>query len=73
MNRRDMKKQVYRELANFLGKRSRQWSSIPNFFAELDLFTFREAEATQAEEDRLQSVISEMIIEFYYKSGLQRK
>jgi len=68
MNRRDMKKRVYRELADFLGKRSRQWSSIPNFFAELDLFTFREAEATQAEEDRLQSVISEMRIEFYERA-----
>jgi len=63
-----MKKQVYRELANFLGKRSRQWSSIPNFFAELELFTFREAEGTQAEDDRLQSVISEMIIEFYERA-----
>jgi len=68
MNRRDMKKRVYRELADFLGKRSRQWSSIPNFFTELDLFTFREAEATQAEEDRLQSVISEMRIEFYERA-----
>ena len=68
MNRRDMKKRVYRELADFLGKRSRQWASIPNFFTELDLFTFREAEATQAEEDRLQSVISEMRIEFYERA-----
>ena len=65
MNRREMKKRVYIELAHFLGRRYRDWSSMPNFFEELDLFTFRDVEATQAEENRLQSVINEMIIEFF--------
>tara|TARA_B100000809_G_scaffold182163_1_gene179930 strand:- start:229 stop:360 length:132 start_codon:yes stop_codon:yes gene_type:complete len=38
---------------------------MPNFFEDLNLFTFRNVEATQAEENRLQSVINEMIIEFF--------
>ena len=64
MNRREMKNILYRELGNFLGQRRRQWSSIPNFFEEMEVFIFKGSTPTQAEEYRLNSVINEMIIQF---------
>jgi hypothetical protein len=71
MNRRDMKKLIYRELATFLGQRNREWSSIPSLFADIELFVFRARTPTRSEEDRLRNVLHEIIMEFYAKGGIK--
>ena len=71
MNRRDMKKQVYRSLATFLNQRNREWSSIPDLFADIELNVFRSYEPTRSEEDRLRNVLHEMTMEFYSKGGIK--
>ena len=71
MNRRDMKKQIYRALATFLNQRNREWSSIPNLFANIELNVFRARTPTRSEEDRLRNVLHEIIMEFYAKGGIK--
>ena len=71
MNRRDMKKQIYRALATFLGQRNREWSSIPNLFADIELNVFRDRKPTRSEEDRLRNVLHEILMEFYAKGGIK--
>ena len=71
MNRRDMKKQVYRALATFLNQRNRQWSSIPSLFADIELNVFRDRKPTRSEEDRLRNVLHEISMEFYSKGGIK--
>jgi len=55
MNRREMKKLVKRKLASFLLLYSRgtPWRDVPDFFADVELFVFREREPTPAERRRL--------------------
>jgi len=62
MNRRDMKKLVQKEMATFLALyQNTPWRDVPDFFYALRLFAFRkDAEGTQAEKDRLRSVINEI-------------
>ena len=71
LNRREMKKRVYRELAHFLNTRRQTWSSIPDWFANLELMVFRERDPTNAESDRLDSVLHEMIMEFFDRGGIR--
>ena len=71
MNRRDMKKRIYQVLATFLGQRKREWSSIPNLFADIELMVFRSRKPTLSEEDRLRNVLHEIIMEFYAKGGIK--
>ena len=71
MNRREMKKQIYRSLATFLNQRNREWSSIPNFFADIELNVFRDRKPTRSEEDRLSNVLHEIIMEFYSRGGIK--
>ena len=71
MNRRDMKKQIYRAVATFLNQGNREWSSIPSLFADIELFVFRARTPTRSEEDRLRNVLHEIIMEFYAKGGIK--
>jgi hypothetical protein len=71
MNRRDMKKQIYRALATFLNQRNREWSSIPSLFADIELNVFRDRTPTRSEEDRLRNVLHEISMEFYSKGGIK--
>ena len=71
MNRREMKKQIYRALATFLNQRNREWSSIPNLFANIELNVFRDRKPTRSEEDRLRNVLHEIIMEFYSKGEIK--
>ena len=71
MNRRDMKKRIYRALATFLNQRNREWSSIPDLFADIELNVFRRYEPTQSEEYRLRNVLHEISMEFYSKGGIK--
>ena len=62
MNRREMKKLVKRKLASFLLLYSRgtPWRDVPDFFADVELFVFREREATPAERRRLEQIYVEL-------------
>jgi len=71
MNRRDMKKQIFRALATFLGQQNREWSSIPNLFADIEMHVFRDMKPTRSEEYRLRNVLHEIIMEFYSKGGIK--
>ena len=71
MNRREMKKQIYRALATFLNQWNRERSSIPNLFADIELNVFRDRKPTRSEEDRLGNVLHEIIMEFYSKGGIK--
>jgi len=71
MNRRDMKKQIYRAVATFLNQGNREWSSIPSLFADIELNVFRSQKPTRSEEERLQNVLHEIRMEFYSRGGIK--
>jgi len=62
MNRRDMKKLVQKRMASFLvNYLNTPWRDVPDFFHEVRLYAFRDSDkGTQAERDRLRSVMFEI-------------
>jgi len=71
MNRRDMKKLLYRELSFFLNSSRQQWSSIPNWFHNVRNNAFRQGAdyGTEAEKRRLEEVMSDLMIELLNRGG----
>ena len=72
MNRREMKKQILRALASFLSTRRQEWSSIPNWWASVELLCFRDPDnPTQAEEDRFEHARHEVLMDLYGRGGIR--
>jgi len=73
MNRRDMKKLIYRELAFFLNNSKQDWKSVPDWFHNLKNAAFREGAdyGSRAENLRLDEVMSELMMALLEKGKQQ--
>jgi len=69
MNRRDMKKLLYRELAFFLNTKNQDWSSVPDWFHNVKNAAFKQGAdyGTRAEIRRLDNVMDRLIFELFDK------
>lgn len=65
MNRREIKKLIYRNLAFFLNSLHQDWSSVPDWFYHLKIQIFKDVNnPTRAEDLRYESVLTEVMTEF---------